>query len=1024
MSSPPEEIKTNSLLQEESMINRNYQVARAVRHALLFGAVATTGVSLPAFAQDQQEAAPSTELGTVVVTGSRIPQPNLTSISPVTAVSSQEVKLEGVTRVEDLINNLPQAFADFGGNLSNGATGAASVNLRNLGAQRTLVLVNNRRLMPGDPTQNGNGTADLNQVPAALVERVDVLTGGASAVYGADAVAGVVNFIMNDHFEGVRFDGQYSLYQHNNNSSFGDTVAARGFALPEDNVTDGYAHDYTFVLGMNTGDGKGNATVYAGYRKLSAILQSERDFSACNLGSADTVADMPCAGSSTASPPRLQAAQQTGAAAGSETGPGLTFDATGALRPFTAADQYNFAPTNYYQRPDQRYTAGLFAHYDVNEHATAYTEFMFMNDTSVAQIAPSGLFRGGGPINGSYVVNCANPFLTAEEVTTFCTNQGLTLADDAAISIGKRNAEGGGRQDHLEHTSYRAVIGFRGDITNGWSYDAYGLYGTTKYAENYLNDFSVRRIGNALTVVNGPNGPICRVNADADISNDDAACVPYNIFQPGGVTQAALGYVSTPGFQQGETNEQILSGAITGDLGVYGVKMPWASDGLGIAVGAEYRRESSELRTDIAFQTGDLAGQGGATIGTTGAFDVREMFMEARLPIAQDKVGAQVLSAEVGYRYSDYSLGFNTDTYKFGMDWAPVEDVRLRASYQRAVRAPNIQELFRAQVVQLDGSTDPCAVDNPGVDTPQASAAACALTGVTAAQYGQIVTNPAGQYNGLTGGNPDLQPEESDTYSYGFVLTPRFLQGFSFAVDYFDIKVDGLVGGVGADLAINSCLASGDPFFCGLVHRAPGSGSLWLGSQGYVVDTNLNTGSLRTKGIDSEINYSMDLGGNGGRLSFQFIGTYVDSLVTEPLPGAPTYDCKGLYGTVCGTPVPEWRHKFRATWSTPWNLDLSLSWRYIDSVKLDASVDNVNFNQGLNFGSDQKLDSVNYLDLSAAYTFMGNITVRLGINNITDEDPPIAGTPTIAAPLGNGNTYPQVYDALGRYGFLSLTADF
>src|SRR5512145_1585805 len=188
-------------------MSSNTPIRRAVRCALLAGA-AVAAVS-PARAQDPT-------IQEVVVTGSRIAQPNLTSISPVTSIGAEAVKIEGVTRVEDLINNLPQAFADFGGNLSNGATGTASVNLRNLGSQRTLVLVNSRRLMPGDPTQNGAASPDLNQIPSALIERVEVLTGGASAVYGADAVAGVVNFIMNDKFEGVRVDAQYSLYQHNN----------------------------------------------------------------------------------------------------------------------------------------------------------------------------------------------------------------------------------------------------------------------------------------------------------------------------------------------------------------------------------------------------------------------------------------------------------------------------------------------------------------------------------------------------------------------------------------------------------------------------------------------------------------------------------------------------------------------------------------------------------------------------------------------------------------------------------------
>src|SRR5262245_42503485 len=250
-------------------MSTNLSVRRAVRCALLTGAsVALAGV-VPAQAQE------GSTIQEVVVTGSRIPQPNLTSVSPVTAVGSDQVKIEGVTRVEDLINNLPQAFADFGGNLSNGSTGAATVNLRNLGSQRTLVLVNSRRLMPGDPTQNGAASPDLNQIPAALIERVEVLTGGASAVYGADAGAGVVNFIMNDKFEGVRVDAQYSLYQHNNDDdTIGNLVRDSGFQTPDGNVRDGYTKDITFIAGINTPDGRGNATVYIGYRTLDAITQN------------------------------------------------------------------------------------------------------------------------------------------------------------------------------------------------------------------------------------------------------------------------------------------------------------------------------------------------------------------------------------------------------------------------------------------------------------------------------------------------------------------------------------------------------------------------------------------------------------------------------------------------------------------------------------------------------------------------------------------------------------------------------
>jgi len=1002
----------------------------AIRLALATSAASTAVYSGATLAQD--EAAPqddAAEVGSVVVTGSRIKQPNLTSISPVTAVSSEAIKLEGVTRVEDLVNNLPQAFADFGGNLSNGATGAATVNLRGLGSQRTLVLVNGRRLMPGDPQQNGNAAPDLNQIPASMIERIEVLTGGASAVYGADAVAGVVNFIMNDDFEGVRIDAQYGFYDHDNSSSINDIVDASGFATPDGSVRDGYSKDITFTLGMNTGDGRGNATVYAGYRELDALLQSERDFSACTLASGDEFA---CVGSSTTSPARFQAVDNDPLSptySAEVPGTAVTYDpATGAQIPYvTAAHAFNFGPLNYYQRPDERYTAGLFAHYEVNERLDAYTEFQFMNDETVAQIAPSGAFRfSGGGAGGNYIVNCDNPFLTAAQVNTFCTSQGLAAGDDALVSIGKRNVEGGGRQDHLEHTSYRAVIGARGDFAEAWSYDVYGQYGTTEFAQNYQNDFSNRNVGKALVAVDdGTGNVVCRVNADADVSNDDPNCVPYNVFQPGGVTPAALGYVSVPGFSADSTTETIASGSVSGDLGTYGVKLPSAETGLAVAFGAEYRGEESETRNDVSFLTGDLLGQGGAQLNIQGSYNVSEVFAEARLPLAQDKAFAQVMSLEAGYRYSDYSLGFSTDTYKLGADWAPVEDVRFRGSFQRAVRAPNIVELFRQNVVQLDGNSDPCAVDNPGVDTPTRSQAECALTGVSAAQYGLIAANPAAQYNGLTGGNPNLDPESSDTVSFGFVLTPRFLEGFSLAVDYFDIQVDELIGVVGADLILNNCMDTGESQWCSLINRAPGSGSLWT-PQGYVIDTNINTGSLQTKGIDVEANYRLDMGGNAGRLSFQLIGTIVDELVYEPVTDAPTYDCVGLYGLICGVPTPEFRSKLRTTWISPWNLDLTLTWRHVDGVDLDASSSNPQLT-GEVAATDAQLDAMDYLDLAASYTFEtepANMTFRLGINNLTDEDPPSVGQDNCPSVYCSGNTFPQVYDSLGRTVFLNVTADF
>jgi outer membrane receptor protein involved in Fe transport len=296
---------------------------------------------------------------------------------------------------------------------------------------------------------------------------------------------------------------------------------------------------------------------------------------------------------------------------------------------------------------------------------------------------------------------------------------------------------------------------------------------------------------------------------------------------------------------------------------------------------------------------------------------------------------------------------------------------------------------------------------------------------VTAAQYGNILVNPAGQYNGNVSGSPDLDPEEADTYSYGVVLTPSFLPNFSLAVDYYDIKVEKLIGQVGQDFILGQCL-EGVTDFCSAIHRVPLNGSLWLGTSGFVDDPIINTGSLQTKGIDAEANYSLQVG-SAGRLAFSLIGTFMDEYTVEPLPGAPTYDCTGLYGTVCGVPIPEWRHKLRTSWQTPWGLDLSLTWRHIDDVAVDGS--NPDTGAPPVAFTDRKLGARDYVDLSAAYTFtdvsvFSNLTGRLGINNVTDKDPPLFGATNCVSTYCNGNTFPQVYDTLGRYIFVGLTADF
>jgi outer membrane receptor protein involved in Fe transport len=830
-------------------------------------------------------------------------------------------------------------------------------------------------------------------------------------------VAGVVNFIMDDQFEGVKAEINLSYNQHNNDNDVASVVEAAGFPLPEDDVDTGYARDYTFALGMGAPEDKGHATFYATYRSVASVLQADYDYSACTLNSGDSFADAGCGGSSSSFPGRFNVVDpNTGGLAGD-----FTINPDGTMRPFDfSTDLYNFGPLNYYQRPDERYTAGVFANYQVSDYADVYGEFMWMDDRSVSQIAPSGVFFGN-----TFALSCGNPLWTAEQFDLWCGQFGLTADDTTIMLPGRRNVEGGGRQEDIGHEASRIVAGVRGNINEVWSYDVSGVRGETKRNSTYLNDFSISRIGKALNAVDdGAGNVVCAVNADADATNDDPACVPYNIWQPGGVTPEALGYLQIPLMIRAQAIENIMNGNVTADL-TETIQLPTADAGLQVNFGAEYRHEETEFQPDLSYQIGDGAGQGAATLPVAGQFHVTELFTEVALPLVDGKKGVEQLAFEGGYRYSDYSTGIDTDTWKLGLSYKPVDSLRFRGSFQRAVRAPNVGELFSLQQVALDGTTDPCAgeADANGLVNGHTQEE-CARTGVTAAQFGNVLANPANQYNGLIGGNPDLQPETADTTSFGFVFQPNFVQGLTVAVDYFDIQVEDTIAGVGADLAINTCVDTGDPFFCDLIQRDQ-FGTLWLDQSGFIVDTNLNTGTLSTKGFDIQAGYGFDIGG-AGRLGFNVIGTWLDELVTQPLPGADTYDCKGLYGPVCLGPTPEWRHSFRVDWSTPWqNLDVGMTWRYFDGVDADyTSEDVVGVGQTFSIPTDDHLGSRSYIDLTAAVTFAERYTVRVGANNLMDKDPPINGSSTCPTGPCNGNTWPQVYDTLGRQLFLTFTSNF
>ncbi len=1003
---------------------------RLLATSVLASAAAVLAGPAMAAAAAAPAAGANAEVSEIVVTGTRIPTPNLTSVAPVTSVTAADIKAQGVTRVEDLINSLPQAFAAQGSMVSNGSNGTATVNLRGLGAARTLVLIDGKRVQPGNPTSAAAAAiaVDLNFIPTALVERVDVLTGGASAVYGADAVAGVVNFIMNRNFEGVRLDAQYNFYQHNQQDPDGVQAVVRdarsraavpsNFTVPGD-FKGGEGDTESIIIGVNAPDGKGNVTAYATHVQVNPVLASNFDYTACSLNSGATFFAARCGGSGTAFPTRF------GSFIVDPSGPGNTF------RPRTSSDVYNFAPTNYLMRPDQRYGMGAYAHYEINSHFQAYADVMFADDNSTAQIAPGGIFAATGPgPGGTFAINCDNPLMSAQEANSICTPAQIAAGSNVNLTVARRNVEGGGRLSIFEHQEQRYVIGLKGELAGDWTYDVSMQYGKTSLSTQQGNNFLTSRISRSLIARRNAAGQIV---CQSVIDGTDPACVPYNSFQLGGVTPAALAYLQAPTFTGGNVIEQVASLNIVGSL-PEAIKSPWANDKIGVSIGSEYRREHLDSHSDVPQSTGDVNGNGAANPPVNGGYDVYELYGEARVPLIQDQALAKDVTLELAYRYSDYSNAGTTNTYKVSGDWTIMDGLRLRGGYNRAVRAPNVVELFAPQNVGLDGTVDPCA----GLTAGNPLVARCAtLFNLTQAQVLALEPDPANQYNGQFGGNPNLKPETADTYTVGLVWQPSFVPGLNITVDYFDIKVTDFISGIGANTIITGCVNGTNPEFCRLVKR-DAVGSI-RSPQGFVVDTTQNTGGLHTDGVDVSVGYRTGLDrfgmSNMGSVSANLTGTWLDKLEVTSLKGGNPVDCAGLYGATCsgfGTsvnPNPHWRHKMRVTWNTPYeywwmsNLAFSAQWRYFASVKVDRSSSNPGL-AGAFAATDAELGSRSYLDLLATFKIKDNYSFRFGVNNVLDQDPPLTGASSCPAGACNQNVYAQMYDTLGRYFFVGVTADF
>lgn len=1014
------------------MFNTSLNVRHAVRLAITGAAAAASTAAWSQTAAVSTESAK--ELEEVIVTGTRISKsPNDVSVAPVATLSAAEIEKTGLVRVEDLLNNLPQVVAESNSGQSISSDGTATVSLRGLGSYRTLVLINGRRMQPGGSPYNVS-SADINQIPSAMIERVDVLTGGASSTYGADAVAGVVNFIMNNHFEGVKLDFDYGWNQLPNNNDFAKSaLQAAGIAVPG-SFTGGQNRDWSIMIGSNFADGKGNATVYGTYLNTSPVSGYQLDYAACTLNTASTPPTsgpwdpVTCGGSSTSATGRFRMFGVTASApSGTRIANNTVDKTTGLFRPYSAAtDSYNYGALSYAQRKATRYTAGAFLNYDVNDQINVYSETMFALNQSSGVYGPSGAFAYVG-----FTTHCSNPLFTASELATYCTgpvgsanfaaNQALygLTGDTIQLDFARRSVEAGGRVDNYTSNSIREVIGAKGSINDAWTFDLYGQYGITDFGDAQGGYFGTQQIAYAMDAVTDPNTglPACA----SALTGQNPTCVPWNVWNNNGVTPDQLTYLTVASTYSANATEYIASGSVTGDLGKYGIKSPAANDPVVVNIGTEWRQESFQFNPDYVFSNGLASGGNGAFTPINGNFHVNEYFVEAKAPLIDNHPGAYLLGIEAGYRYSDYSLNYNTNTYKFGVEYAPIQDIKLRGSYNRAVRAPNISDLFAPAFIGAGGNADPC-----WGSAPQYSPAQCALTGLNPSRYGKVGSNPAAQINNTTGGNRNLVPETADTYTVGFVLQPVALHNLVLSVDYYHISIDDTITNLSTDTILNNCATGGSAVYCDRIHRNPLTGTLWEDATSYVDTNTQNIGTVTTAGYDVSSRYNMQVG-DMGKLNFTFSGTYVTDWSTQPTPEAGSYDCVGLYGTVCYAPTPKWKHTFETDWATPWaGLTLSGRWRYIGPVNVDKTSSNPQLN-GLYQPGFGHIGGYTYIDLSAAISWGQHFNFRVGANNVFAKEPPIvlngsfSNCPNTTC---NDNTWVGTYDTLGRYMYAHITAKF
>ena len=874
------------------------------------------------------------EIEEVIVTGSRLVRRDLDAVSPVVVISDAYIRNAGNVTIEETLNEFPQLASDNTSSVnSGGGSGILTANLRGLDAVRTLVLVNGRRFAPAD----SRGLTDLSSIPDALVERVEIVTGGASAVYGSDAIAGAINFKLKDDFEGLEF----------------------GYYLGETAEGDATTQKFDLTIGGNFDDDRGNAVVSVSYTDRGEIFFADRSYAATALF--ETATGLAPGGSSNIPGTRMfLTPTQLGALNGVSFDPttacpgtigGVRFGENGVILPFCdPEDRFNFAPLNYLLRPLERIQISTLAHYDINEYVTAYTELFYMNNRNEWQQAPNagGLQTSGAP-RGDYLIPdfANNPVLFPATTQFLIDNPALFDPDGDGTAViqgtGRRSIETGARNYKFDRNSFNTTVGLKGDFEAGgrsWNWDTFFQYQHAKTDRNVAGQLSQLRLslGSDVTVdAAAPGGVRC--------TNEFVGCVPVNFLGLLSISPEAAAFISP---NHGETDvleRQIYGGFISTDL----FELP--AGPLAVGIGFEEREDKFEFRPDTAAQGGEF---GDPQPPISASIDLTEFFVEARVPILEGASMAEYLGLELAVRSSDYSTIGDVTTWKAGIEWAPNDWLRFRSMFNRAIRSPNLDELFETVAIGFTGGDDLCDFNfNPS----DAAKAECVLQGISPADIDNFVHLGVG-FGIRSGGNPDLTEEEADTFTVGFVVSPPFLEGLNITLDYYDIEITNAVSQFTAQEVVDNCFKASNldhnSVTCQSIIRFP-SGQL-----DFVDARSANVASITSTGIDLQVDYGFDLG--AGSLDLQFIASWGLEQETTAAPGETPIDCLGIFGGSCSSfnnfIQPENKYVFNAGYNMG-DFTGRFQWRNLSSVELAAGRSNPIKSAG----------AVDYLDLNFDYTF-------------------------------------------------------